>query len=113
MKIKLAISALALTLSTSAMAYNFQGDDMLCEHVREGSQDVMEFRQRGNSLDKALSPGSAVFSEAITIEAYTYPIVQGITNKVDSIINFGSAMYRVCMAGYMEYDEAGDMKLLL
>lgn len=103
MKTKLAITALALTLSTSAVAANTQGDVVTCEAVREGSQSIMEIRQRGYSLDTALSTDSHFFDD-ITAKAYTYPVFKDTPMQAEALVSFGGQMYLTCMSGGMEYD---------
>lgn len=111
MKIKLAITALSLTLSTSAMAYNPQGSDEFCEDIRVGAQNAMEFRQRGYGLDVATSIDSTFF-DPITVEAYRYPIFPETNVKAKIIMAFGDQIYLTCMSGGIEFDDNDVMQFI-
>jgi len=111
MKTKLAIAALALTLSNSVVAYNPQGSDEFCEDIRVGAQNAMEFRQRGYGLDVATSIDSSFF-DPVTVEAYHYPIFPDTYVKAKIIMAFGDQVYLSCMSGGIEFDANNVMQFI-
>lgn len=111
MKTKLAIAALALTMSAPAMAFNPEGNVGLCESIREAAELDMELRQIGSSIETALSAPNDITS-AIAVKAYTYPIFPNTTAKAKAIEAFGGYMFLTCMAGGMEFDENNQMSFV-
>lgn len=105
MKTKLAIVALALIVSASSMASAPLLGEEYCTDLRKAGEEVMKSRQRGLDIRASIIEEGVFLPFAV--EAYSYPVFDNPSTKMQVVYDFGGKVFLACMSEELEFNDDG------
>jgi hypothetical protein len=88
---------LTLVVTTSAFA-----NELICEKIRQLSENIMKNRQQGVPINKMIDiansePKVASLMKAIVMDAYNQPKYQTAKYKQEAVVEFANRQYVTCI----------------